>query len=197
MMTRHRINTYSGLLISGTLALLGVLLYVFTLFSITEGEGRIQVLTAQLVSEIERHESEQAIQKVVHTVSEQRSLLDSYFVASDDTARFLEVLEGYGKSTHTIFTLVDAKFEKEQKTVLVSFKAQGTFANIYQLVSLIENAPYMLVIEKAAFSTDEKIASRESGSSSGTIQQVKSTAERLPIWKGDFTVRLISFIPKK
>ena len=196
MITQHRISTYSSLIISGALVLVAVVLYGFTLFSITKAENRVNTLAVQLATDTEMQKNEHVIEKTIDTIKQERTMLDTHFIVGEDAAHFLETLEGYGKTAQTTFTLLDANVDKDQKTILVSFKAQGGFADIYQLIVLIENAPYLLSIEKVTLAASDKAETTPSLSSS-TTNDLKSSGSKQGLWEGNFIVRLSSFVQKK
>ncbi len=198
MITKHRISTYSGLLIAGFLALSTFVLYGLMLFSIYKQEERVHALALALASKTMTQKDQVALAKTIDTIRDQRTALNAHFVSADETAHFLETLESYGKIANTTFALLDATTDKDQKTILISFKAQGAFADIYKLISLIENAPYVLAIEKATFAVTDKVPARPTlSSTSSVIAHDQSGSSDGTAWEGNFTVRLISFISKK
>ena len=98
------------------------------------------------VLESEQSETDQ-IQKQLSDVDARHTVLASYFVDVNDPVPFEEAIEGYGKQTNVQVSFQGLQVNTAPNSLVTSFSTQGTFANTYRFLALVESAPYELSID--------------------------------------------------
>jgi hypothetical protein len=182
---RHKLT--GGLLISLLLAFLS--LAVFSYFFVVIQKKNINIAKTTLeVDHLNQSLNEQAtIKKTLQTTQEERDQLSSYFITSDNVVGFLERIEGYASKTNTTIVITDVDIDEDLNVLNFSLSASGVFADLYQLLLLLENAPVEFDFQGTSFS--------QVGPSGDDILNPEST-NGAPIWSAEFNMHLISFEAK-
>ena len=162
-------------------SLLSATLYMF-LFISTKRKIREAAVLDRLVEkeEISKYESGRLIQETT-TLADKSDILDSFFIDPNTVVIFLESLEELGRKTGVSVSIISVKEgEAEKKSDLLSgtiaplsvkLTADGSFKNVYNFLTLLENAPYEIVFDRIQLLKDE-----ETG------------------WSGEFNIVLQSYI---
>ena len=87
-----------------------------------------------------------AIKQSLSDTDVNRAKLDSYFVDPNNVVPFLETVEGYAKAVGVTTTFSDVQLDGKPPHLSVTVDANGSFANVYQFVSMLEAAPYEISI---------------------------------------------------
>lgn len=119
---------------------LGSSLYFFYL--IKTKNIHIEEISVEVDKETQKQNERAQLKRTIDATNADSEKLATHFVDSKDAVAFLETLESYGKKVGVTFKLGSADIDTKAKTMKVSFKATGEFEKVYQLLLLIENAPY-------------------------------------------------------
>ncbi len=155
------------------------LFYIVKIKNIHIGE-----ISTEVDKETQKQDERSQLKRTIDATNADREKLTSHFVDAKDAVSFLEILEGYGKKIGVSFKLGSADIDTKTKTMKVSFKAEGTFAKIYQLLLIVENAPYEFSYKKISItlSPDQP-----------TDPKTGLPVSTDPFWDLDVTFNLISF----
>lgn len=148
-------------------------LYGLLFFSIRQKNAQ----TAEIYSSLYKKESEKgaldSTAKSLADTSEQRKILDAYFITPTQAVSFLEKMEKLGGYSNTIIVLKAVTPPKKQGDgLLLDFSASGNFQDVYRLFSLLEEMPYRMMMRTAILSKsgDEKNPEQWTGSFSVVLQ---------------------------
>lgn len=152
--------------------------FIFFFSLIRSKNDAISALTASIADETKKADEIELLKKTIASTEADSTALGSHFVSQEHVIDFLSVLDGYGKNAGTVFALDSVTASPDGKALDVSLHAAGNFADVYQILKMLENAPYYLTINKANFAhSDDKSKPRE--------------------WDAQFAVELISYLPAK
>jgi len=175
-------NNGNTKIIPTSLAVLVVLLlsaYAYFFYVTADTGGKMAVLYSSLHQSASDEAKAHALAKSIDDTATLRSSLDSYFIRSSGAVLFLEKIEALGKQTGV--SLHTSSYTVVPKTSILEdqFSADGTFSELYNLLSLVESLPYQIVIKNVSFTKNSTIES-----DSGSKQS----------WTAVFTVDLLSYI---
>ncbi len=140
----------------------------YILFFIILGSAVASVLVFSFVFRVIKHKNEHSsaimesidiktnkkdsiilLRKTITDTQLQSQVLSSYIVRNNSVDTFIGWLENEGSTSHVPISVKSVELSKTNKNILtVVFTGQGDFSNIYQLISLLENAPYQLSIKR-------------------------------------------------
>jgi len=163
----------------------GIILVVFSVtlyiigYNIVQKEYiKVSNLILQSKQGVLETEQLQSIKHLINETKSQREKINKYFITADEIVAFIEQIESLGEFTGVSFDLssVDA-VDDSGDALLLKFTTYGSWQDTYYLLALIESLPYNIDIERVRI-IKEKLKD--------------STAK----WRGDFNIRLNSFINK-
>ncbi len=128
----------------GTLAvaLLAFLVYAY-LFSTVKSTGEHNAALSAEVETLEGQASEVGeLKRDLALVQARQPVLVSYFIDANDIVPFLETIEGYGAETNVTTKFNTFVFKRAPDMLAVSMAANGSFADLYHFMALLEAAPY-------------------------------------------------------
>ncbi len=79
-----------------------------------------------------------------------REEIVSYFVEAGNPVPFENKIEGFGKSTNVKVSFDGLDVRKNPNRLDVSFSANGSFADVYRFLAMIESAPYEISINNVS-----------------------------------------------
>ena len=139
--------------LSGTILLTVLVFGIYGYFFFLLNQTRQSVVS--LTNEISSMESDEAesnqIQKQLSDTDAQHTILISYFVDVNNPIPFEEAIEGYGKETNTKVVFQQLQVGTGPNKLNTSFAVEGTFANTYKFLTLLESAPYELSVNNLSF----------------------------------------------
>jgi hypothetical protein len=143
------VATYRVFFSSIIFLLATVAFYVFLYISIQKKGETVATLRAETAA-LEMQESEigRLRTNLVSTEAE-RGRITSYFIEEDDVVPFLETIERYAESVGASVKFNTIAIAKDPLSLNVALTAEGTFADLYRFTSLLETAPYEIVINTA------------------------------------------------
>ena len=177
---KEKAKSRKFLLLSGILAVFGfsatgALFYFISRKNITAAELKSEILFRQ-----EQAEKLQFLVKAAAETEDKRSKLSSYFVSSADTAKFFDDIEALGRRSGASFAVTSAEWGKDPAIPLLSlsFASSGKFEDIYELLLLLENAPFESKLTK--FSIKKSLSPESAG------------AKTESMWEGSFSLEILS-----
>ncbi len=108
------------------------------------------------------------------------------FLNSNNIVKFIEDLEFLGRKASTTLEVNAIKLPTPGDNIkepAFHFKITGTFGELFQYFTLLENLPYQIEIERVSLFNPQT-------SNSGGITNTKKS---IPIWKAEFDVKLLSY----
>lgn len=120
------------------------------------------------------------LNKVISEIGDEVKILDSHFLNTGDVAPFLDELELDAKNLGVKAEVVSVDNPNTQNKYLsINLRADGTFENLNKFLLLLENYKYQLEVFD--------------------VRMIRNSApdtdlNSLPIWSGDFRIKVISFL---
>ena len=123
-------------------AVMCLLAYACAFYMVNDARANVQSLTSQTATlEREQSEASQIKQQLTDTDAKRLTLV-SYFVDVHNPIPFEETIEGYGKNTNTQVLFEGLEVQQSPNRLDASFTVNGSFADIYKFLALLETAPY-------------------------------------------------------
>ena len=166
------------------MSLIGVVLaagiYALTFHEINALGNETSVLRSQTNDLMAKESQAGELKKNLAVNQAKEPKLLSYFINANDIIPFLDTIEGYGRTTNVSvkFNSVDVKQSPDQLTA--TLKGDGSFANIYRFITLVESAPYELSITNASIQAV----------SVGQVDPKKAPAA--PTWEANISISISS-----
>ncbi len=213
----------------GFLALSGI--YTFIFLDLRDRNAAILMMHQDLLEKEHQAKERLELERTIITTDADRQTLQSYFVSGDKAVAFLETLESYGKTAGTAFEIQTVDIinpttqttatsqpqgdatdtnqptttvkpsNDEHPSLVFTVHALGRFEDIYQLLLLLENAPYEFEFEKV---TLHHLDLSKNISPTAKIEEVLpkmanieriNPASILYLWDATFTIKLLTFTP--
>lgn len=122
-------------------------LYAYSFFRVKIKNEKIVVASQDLEKQLDKEGEIGNIEKIIKDTKKERKKLNAYFVTRDDIVGFTQKIESLGRISNTQLTITDLKTQDD--TLSFRLSSKGKFADIVYLISLIENLPFKLSINKA------------------------------------------------
>lgn len=176
-MDQRRIKIFLGT--SAVIALLSLVSLGVLLHLVYKKESALGVLETELMQVRAEENSAASMQHLLVDTREERQKLDSYFIAEDDVVSFIESVEGLADTVGVAISVNSVGVEETTDAerfeyVRVNAAAEGSFKNLYWLLSLIEHMPMKLEVRQVYL--EERPAEDGKGSAG---------------WKLTFTIRAL------
>lgn len=131
---------------ASTLTLFIFCVYGYFFYLLSQTRQSVVSLTNDItVLESDEAESNQ-IKKQLSDTDASHLILTSYFVDVNNPVPFEEAIEGYGKKTNVKVAFQGLDVKNSPNRLDVSFSTEGTFADTYRFLALLESAPYELSV---------------------------------------------------
>ncbi len=179
-------KTKIGILIAITIVLIVYGAFGYLLYRLHSLNIAGTALAKEVTTLSQKEKDTEKLKDTISTTEEKRLLLDSYFVSHDTVATFLDALEQLGTVAGVDFTIasVNEKIQDKNPILSIQVNAKGTFQQVYNLVSLLEVAPY-----EFQFETVNLTAGGDSDSDSATGAVLETP------WEARIVFNLLTFIP--
>ena len=181
METKHQTFT-SHLVVLSIFFVISIILWSGLLYFVRRQSADIADMYKE-IAVLESQESDlHSLQATIRDTTDKREKVSSFFVHEEDAAVFLESIESLANRSGV--TMHVSGFEKlaPESALRLSVTAAGSFPALFRFMTLIEHMPLELSIERTSISLNQ---ATEAKSSTTT-----------PKWRGDFAIRLSSFISK-
>lgn len=180
---KHSTHAYLTIIILLAVVILGAYIVFFHFLNkeirvAAESESRILLLQA-------KDEDVSAQKKLIDETKEKVSKLSSYFVFEEGAPGFLETIENLDTvaGTETVIASVQVKEpakEGDKAELYIMFDAEGTFEQVYHLLTLVETLPYEIRIENTSLARIAKPSDTDVVS--------------VPLWRLSLSFSVVSFI---
>ncbi len=175
-------KTVRLLAVAAILVIVSLSAYGITVWKINKNIGEAVALGGDIAAEAQKDRSIESIRNILRNTAAEREKIDGYFVKSDNIVDFLEKIELMGKKSGVALSFDSVDIPQNEKNVLrLRIGTEGNWEDSFYFLSLLENLPYKIELEKSALAKISK-----------TVSNVKTF-----YWRGDFTIRLLSFTQNK
>ncbi|MBP9715138.1 MAG: hypothetical protein KBD52_01450 [Candidatus Pacebacteria bacterium] len=117
------------------------------------------------------------LESVLKETEEDRTLIEEHFVYSSDIVPFLDMIEELAPKVEVDVKVSLVDILKDNTTFTVDLNTEGSFENIYNFISLLENNFYELEFMK--------IDMKKEGEDVNGVNK----------WRGAIKIKVLSFIP--
>lgn len=156
--------------------------YFYLFMDIKQAERDISLKLSQIKLETQREERLRSIKNLMNETKNQREKIANFFVQSDGSVEFMETVESLGEITGVKLEIesvgIDSSKNKtgsSTESFRLSVKAEGLWANVIHLLSMLENMPFKVSFDNVALN---KI--------SGESNSVKNKERSSSYWSGNF-----------
>lgn len=181
----HKSHTKLIFYLSILTALLALVVAVFFFRVIKNKNEHTSAVLTILENKINKKANISALEKKIAEVEVTREVINSYFVNSSEIDSFIGYLEKLGTSVGTKLEVKSVAISTDEKnTVLGQLSIEGTFANVMQTITLLENIPYQIHITSVYL--NKNIQSVTTEIKGKTIVTEKS------VWQADVSFKILS-----
>lgn len=177
-----------------SLLFLGASIYAFTFLygQINSNKELSEQMQQQWQNEASRRSQIESLDRLIKSTTQEQALLQSHFAQSSDVVPFLDTIQKLATRVGASSEVVSVDILKDKNpTLVIEFKAAGSFDAIYKLLTLLENSPYELEFTYVDIqTTNTPDTSISSGTATTPVVKKASVSE----WTGDFRIKLLSFI---
>ena len=178
-MTNHKKNL---IIIPVVFLLVASVAFFFIYHDMWAKNSSAESTLAQWQSDYSSREEIRSLNESMKAIAPQKAQLETHFVQSADVVPFLNTIESLGTEANVQASIVSVAISQDQTpSLLVDVSSSGSFVSTYDFLMLLENSPYEIEID----SVDMLKAS--------TLDASGKTL-KAPEWKGDFKIKLLSFI---
>lgn len=155
-------NNTNLILIISILLFLGVLGGTVYFFKIIKNKNRhISATVNTLENKIKEKENIDVLEKKMAELGDTHKRIGSYLVDTTRIDTFVEYLEKLGTDHNVILLVKSVEVPKGEKNKLtVSIDLKGSFSDVTNIIDLLENAPYNIVLNSLSLN---KVTRQEEG----------------------------------
>lgn len=134
-----------------------------------------------------------ALSKATSSLKKVQDTLDVYFVQENNIPNLLEQIEAYGKTIN-----VPVEFNgittntKTEDFITLTIKATGDFKSITMFTNYLDSLPYNSKITRVFL-----VSNVLDTSAPQTVDPKKKYTVPLPIWKAEYSLKILSFTPNQ
>lgn len=126
----------------------------FLFFEIKNKNNEISTLHNQLDVEVRRDQRLRSIKQLLSELHVEVTEIDDYFVATDGVVDFLEALEALGRVSGASVevnsvSVIESDPAIPYEHLRVEFYTEGRWSTLTQLLSLLETAPYGVIVSRS------------------------------------------------
>jgi hypothetical protein len=148
-----RFSRYTFILILLLLNLGALAGYYLIFHNIKSKNNTISALENDIEFQLGKEKELLSITKLVHDTEADRKKIREYFVPKEGLVSLIETVEGFGGISGTVLTVDAVSLQEIEKmpnkeSVRFDMSIEGTWTGIMYVVSLIENLPYGVTIER-------------------------------------------------
>ncbi len=164
------------------LVLVAISAYTAVVWKIRKNISEAADLSLSIATESQKEAGIESTRNVLRSTAAEREKIDSYFVSSDNIVDFLEKIELLGKKSGVTLSFDSVDIPSDEKSILrVRVGTKGSWESTFYFLSLVENLPFKIEIEKSSIIKTVEV-----------VSNVKTS-----YWRGDFTIKLVSFYQNK
>lgn len=134
-----------------------------------------------------------ALSKTTSSLKKVQDTLDVYFVKENNIPDLLEQVEIYGKTINVPveFSSINTSSNKEN-SITLSVKATGDFKSIMMFTNYIDSLPYNSKITRVFL-----VSNVLDTSAPQNIDPKKKYTVPQPMWKAEYSLKILSFTPNQ
>lgn len=132
-------------------------------------------------SEANKRAEMQSLNRLLKTIEQERTLLETYFIQSSDIVPFLNMVEKLAPKVGAQAEIVLVDIPKDNSGLMVEMKVLGHFEALYKFLTLLENSPYELDFISMNI---QKLGG----------ETVSNGESLFPAWSTVFRVKILNFI---
>lgn len=160
----------------------GIIAYGVIVLNIRKNISEADGLGINIAAESQKEANIESTRNILRGTTAEREKIESYFVRSDNIVDFLEKIELLGKKSGVSLSFDSVDIPPEEKNVLrVRIGTEGNWEDTFYFLSLVENLPFKIELEKSSIVKMTRI-----------VSNIKTS-----YWRGDLTVKLLSFYQNK
>lgn len=141
--------------------------YYFLFALIKSKNEKVSLFSQEIDLYLERESMRRTTEKTAEELSEKIQKLDSYFLHKDEVVPFIESIESAGSKSGVVVNIASVGVigpqivesasvggsadGKKDETLELRLDARGSWGNVVNFVSYIENLPYKVSVERAVF----------------------------------------------
>ncbi len=137
--------------------------YYFLFSTIKHTNEKASLFSQEIDLYAQREATLKNTQKMAEELNTQMEKLGSYFLHTNDTVPFIELVEGAGVKTGVNVTIgsispvVTADSTVKGEMIALRLEARGSWSNIYNFILYMENLPYKVSLEKVNVSRSSSV----------------------------------------
>lgn len=141
-------------------------IYAFLYIQIKNTNEHVSIVQNEAEAQEIENNGQQSLEDILNNTKEDREKIASIVLSDDKVVDFLESVEALGPLTNTTVTTASVNVNdatgKDTGFLTLQMNVAGSWQNVLQFASLIENMPYQITITDASFtgevqkSTDKK-----------------------------------------
>lgn len=171
------------LILATVMCFLSVFAFIFLYKTIDTAEDNAKLASTELQNEANKHEEIKLLNSHVETLKEDMILLETHFAKSSDIVPFLDSMESLARKAGTKAEITSVDVAKDNTSLILKIKTEGSFKNIYKFLTLLENSHYVVEFMEI---------SMERGAQGGATEA--GAPKQIPVWQANFNLKLLSFI---
>lgn len=138
-------------LIAGVSLFAGLLAYGALLFLMIRNINTSVSASIELSGESNKEANLRLLKKSINDTEEARVKIASRFVSEDGIVSFIEKVESLGEISRAHVTIRSVSVEGEKNDILkLELSAGGSFSEVFHFLTLVENLPFKVVLEKTS-----------------------------------------------
>lgn len=150
-------KTFSIVIASITIIVLGA--WGYFLYVVRANQNEIVALSQTIVNEKDKSGRLASVRALAINIEEDIKKLDDVFIASDDVASFVELLETEADASNVSISIgsinVDDKVKSSVQPLVVRIEAEGSWGSILSYVTRLEHLPKTIQINKVILTKAE------------------------------------------
>lgn len=168
------------------IAIVSIIIYILFFNNIKEKNKEISIITNEIDIAIQKEIELKSIKNLIADTEDDREQLETYLIADDKIADFIEEIENLGRYAGADIEIMsvsisDNKYEgKVQDTVSellhLEFKADGKWSSVFRFFALMEKLPFKINISRANLEVIYKDANKRISSGN---------------WRGFFSITVV------
>ena len=164
---------------------LGIFIFLFKV--IENKNSHASKVLSTLSDKVIEKENMSTMSKKISEMEATQKKVKGYLVDPSHVDTFVTYLEVIGTDTNTEFVVKNINtIEGVQNKIFINVSIRGTFANIMNALTILENVPYQLRVTKSYLSKEE---TQQQFTADG---KPKKQVNTLPTWRADIDFNILS-----
>jgi len=154
-------RTKSILTISLVAALCSLSVFGFLAYRIVGINKATAELSENMAKEEKRNQQLRTLQDLLEELGAEEAALDGRFLSSEGLVPFIELVEDVGRDAGVTVEVVSVGIQPESEAgashewLKVALKAEGSWAEVFHFVRMLETMPYAIKLDQAGISREQ------------------------------------------